>query len=169
MDINTYIEQGGVIVLILIVMFGLGMALILWKLFVIMAVKMKKESIYERYAASLPANCDITVVELVVHDMMHSLERGLDTIKIIATISPLLGLLGTVIGIYVAFVGIAQHGLGDPSYFADGISMAMITTIAGLLVAIPHYIGYNYIVGMMDKLELFFTAELYTRLKSENA
>lgn len=169
MNIERYIEQGGVIVLILLIMFGLGVVLILWKLFTIMLVKIKKENIYEKYASSLPANSDITIVELVVHDLMHSLERGLDTIKIIATIAPLLGLLGTVIGIYSAFVGISEHGLGDPSYFADGISMAMITTIAGLIVAIPHYIGYNYIVGMMDKLELYFTAELYTGIKGQDA
>lgn len=168
-NINSYIEQGGVIVVILIVMFALGLTLILWKLFIIIAVKIKKESIYKKYASLLPQNSDITMVELVVHDLMHSLEKGLDTIKIIATVAPLLGLLGTVVGIYTAFVSIAQHGLGNPSYFADGISMAMITTIAGLIVAIPHYIGYNYIVGLMDKLELFFTAELYMRLKSENA
>lgn len=168
-NINMYIDQGGVIVLILIAMFALGMALILWKLLTITIVKVRRENLYKKYASSLPENSDITIVELVVHDIMHSLERGLDTIKIIATISPLLGLLGTVIGIYSAFVGISEHGLGDPSYFADGISMAMITTIVGLIVAIPHYIGYNYIVGMMDKLELHFTAELYTEIKSHNA
>ena len=169
MNIQNYIDQGGVIVLILIGMFALGITLILWKIFVIIVVKIKKESVCKKYATNLPKNSDISMVELVVHDLMHSLERGLDTIKIIATISPLLGLLGTVIGIYSAFVGISEHGLGDPSYFADGISMAMITTIAGLIVAIPHYIGYNYIIGMMDKLELFFTAELYSQIKSQNA
>lgn len=169
MNINTYIEQGGVIVIILIAMFALGMVLILWKFLTITMIRVKKENIYEKYAALLPENSDIAMVELVVHDVMHSLERGLNTIKTIAVISPLLGLLGTVIGIYVAFVGIAEHGLGDPTYFADGISMAMITTIAGLVVAIPHYIGYNYIVRMMDNLELHFTAELYTQVKSRNA
>ena len=169
MNIQNYIDQGGVIVLILIGMFALGVTLILWKIFVIIVVKIKKESVCKKYGTNLPTNSDIAMVELVVHDLMHSLERGLDTIKIIATISPLLGLLGTVIGIYSAFVGISQHGLGDPSYFADGISMAMITTIAGLIVAIPHYIGYNYIIGMMDKLELFFTAELYSQIKNQDA
>jgi len=54
-------------------------------------------------------------------------------------------------------------------FFADGISMAMITTIAGLIVAIPHYIGYNYLVSMMDKLELAFTQELYLHIKSKDA
>ncbi len=166
MNIQNYIDQGGVIVTVLIVMFGVGMVLMLWKIMVVSFVKYNRKSTCQKHLKLLPPNSDIAMVELSVHDLMHSLERGLETIKIIATISPLLGLLGTVIGIYTAFVGIAAHGLGDPTYFADGISMAMITTIAGLIVAIPHYVGYNYIVGMMDKLELSFTQDLYREVRS---
>ena len=169
MNIQNYIDQGGVIVSVLIVMFGIGMTLMLWKIMVISLVKYRRESTCQKYLKLLPKNSDIAMVELTVHDLMHTLERGLESIKIIATISPLLGLLGTVIGIYSAFVGISAHGLGDPSYFADGISMAMITTIAGLIVAIPHYIGYNYIVSMMDKLELAFTQDLYREVRFGNA
>ena len=169
MNIQIYIDQGGVIVLVLIAMFALGLTLMLWKILVIAFIKLKRKTTYQKCLKELPKNSDIAMVELSVHNLMHSLERGLETIKIIATISPLLGLLGTVIGIYSAFQGISIHGLGDPSYFADGISMAMITTIAGLIVAIPHYIGYNYIVGMMDKLELSFTQDLYRTIKSDDA
>lgn len=169
MNIQNYIDQGGIIVTILIAMFSVGITLMLWKVLVIVLVKYKHKTTSQKQLALLPKNSDIAMVELVVHDLMHSLERGLETIKIIATISPLLGLLGTVVGIYSAFQGISAHGLGDPSYFADGISMAMITTIAGLIVAIPHYVGYNYIVGMMDKLELAFTQDLYRQVRSEDA
>ena len=169
MNIQNYIDQGGVIVSILIIMFGIGATLILWKLMVITFIKYKHESTCEKYQKKLPKNSDFAMVELTVHDLMHSLEKGLETVKIIATVSPLLGLLGTVIGIYSAFQGISAHGLGDPSYFADGISMAMITTIAGLIVAIPHYVGYNYIIGMMDKLELSFTQALYRQTRTDNA
>jgi len=169
MNIQNYIDQGGVIVIILIIMFGVGVTLMLWKVLVITLVTYKRQSICKKYLELLPKNSDIAMVELIVHDLMHSLERGLETVKIIATIAPLLGLLGTVIGIYSAFVGISAHGLGDPSYFADGISMAMITTIAGLIVAIPHYIGYNYIAGMMDKLELSFTQDLYKKIRATDA
>ncbi|MEA2091031.1 MAG: MotA/TolQ/ExbB proton channel family protein [Campylobacterota bacterium] len=169
MNLQNYIDQGGPIVMILIAMFALGSVLMLWKFFVIIYVKFKKKQYCETYINELPQNSDIAMVELMVHDIMHSLERGLDTVKIIATISPLLGLLGTVIGIYGAFQGISQNGLGDPSYFADGISMAMITTIAGLIVAIPHYVGYNYLVSMMDKLELAYTQELYSYVRRDDA
>jgi len=168
MNLQHYINQGGPIVSVLTAMLALGLTIMLWKFLVILSVKFKKNRC-SQCIDLLPQTSDISMVELVVHDKMHALEKGLDTVKIIATISPLLGLLGTVIGIYTAFQGISQHGLGDPSYFADGISMAMITTIAGLIVAIPHYVGYNYLVGMMDKLELSFTQELYLYVKSENA
>lgn len=169
MNIEQYINQGGIIVIVLIAMFGLGLTIMLWKFLVLLYVNFKKNKSCKIYIEELPKNSDIAIVELFVHEIMHSLERGLDTVKIIATISPLLGLLGTVIGIYSAFQGISQNGLGDPSYFAEGISMAMITTIAGLGVAIPHYVGYNYLISMMDKLELVYTQELYTHIKSQNA
>ena len=81
-------------------------------------------------------------------------ERGLSTIKIIASIAPLLGLLGTVVGVLNAFDKISQKGLNDPSIFANGISVALITTVAGLVVAIPHYIGYNYLIAMLDRIEV---------------
>jgi biopolymer transport protein ExbB len=169
MNIQQYIDQGGIIVMVLIAMLGVGLTIMLWKLLVLLYVNLKKKKSCKLYIEDLPKNSDIAIVELYVHDIMHSLERGLDTVKIIATISPLLGLLGTVIGIYSAFQGISQNGLGDPSYFAEGISMAMITTIAGLIVAIPHYVGYNYLVSMMDKLELVYTQELYTYIKRNDA
>ncbi|MEA2100492.1 MAG: MotA/TolQ/ExbB proton channel family protein [Campylobacterota bacterium] len=169
MNIQIYIDQGGIIVTVLIAMFGLGFTLILWKLFVILYVRVRREKIYAQYKNNISKDSDIHTLELMVSEIMGSLESGLNTIKTIATISPLLGLLGTVIGIYTAFVGISQDGLGDPSSFADGISMAMITTIAGLIVSIPHYIGYNYLIAMMNKLELLYLQELYSYTKSKDA
>lgn len=79
---------------------------------------------------------------------------GLNTVKIIAIISPLLGLLGTVIGILMAFTTISEQGLSDPSAFAGGISVALITTVGGLIVAIPHNIGYNYLIQLVDSIEI---------------
>lgn len=82
------------------------------------------------------------------------LEKGLNTVKIIATISPLLGLLGTVIGVLVAFRVMSQTGLNNPASFAQGISMALITTVGGMIVAIPHYIGHSYLMGILDRVEI---------------
>ena len=77
--------------------------------------------------------------------VVHELERFLDPLGTIAAISPLLGLLGTVIGMVKVFAAITTHGVGDPSVLAGGISEALITTAAGLSVAIPALMGYRYL------------------------
>jgi biopolymer transport protein ExbB len=84
--------------------------------------------------------------------VVHQLERYLNTLGTIAAISPLLGLLGTVIGMVQVFAAITTHGVGNPAVLADGISQALITTAAGLSVAIPALIGYRYLRGRVDAL-----------------
>jgi biopolymer transport protein ExbB len=84
--------------------------------------------------------------------VVHELERFLNTLGTIASVSPLMGLLGTVIGIITAFSAITQQGVGDPKVLSGGIGQALITTAAGLLVAIPSLIGYRYLRGHVDQL-----------------
>ena len=84
--------------------------------------------------------------------VVHELERYLNTLGTIAAISPLLGLLGTVIGMVTVFAAIMTHGVGNPGVLAGGISQALITTAAGLSVAIPALIGYRYLRGRIDEL-----------------
>jgi biopolymer transport protein ExbB len=81
---------------------------------------------------------------------VHELERFLNALGTIAAISPLLGLLGTVTGIIKAFNAISAGGVGDPRMLSGGISEALITTAAGLLVAIPALIAYRYLRGKVD-------------------
>ncbi len=84
--------------------------------------------------------------------VVHEMERYLNPLGTIAVISPLLGLLGTVIGMVKVFAAITAHGVGDPGVLAGGISEALITTAAGLTVAIPSLIGYRYLRGRVDAL-----------------
>lgn len=84
--------------------------------------------------------------------VVHELERYLNSLGTIAAISPLLGLLGTVIGMVKVFAAITIYGVGNPSVLAGGISEALITTAAGLTVAIPSLIGYRYLRGKVDNL-----------------
>jgi biopolymer transport protein ExbB len=100
----------------------------------------------------------------IIADKMIQLERGLGIIKSIASIAPLLGLLGTVIGVLISFKEISKSGLDDPSVFASGISMALITTVVGLVVAIPHYLGYNFLIGILNRLEASLNKEVGDRL-----
>lgn len=88
-----------------------------------------------------------------------SLERFLNTLGTIASIAPLLGLLGTVIGMIKVFAVITSLGVGDPKILADGISEALITTAAGLSVAIPAVMFYRYLRGRVDELLLKMEAQ----------
>ena len=88
-------------------------------------------------------------VEDTGRHVVHYLERFLNTLGTIAGISPLLGLLGTVIGMIEVFSAIMISGVGDANVLAGGISQALITTAAGLTVAIPSYFFYRFFRGMV--------------------
>ena len=92
-------------------------------------------------------------------EVVHELERFLNTLGTIAAISPLLGLLGTVIGMISVFAAITQHGVGDPAALAGGISEAMITTAAGLTVAIFSLVFYRYFRRKVDGIVVVMEQE----------
>jgi biopolymer transport protein ExbB len=93
-------------------------------------------------------------IEDTGRQVIHELERFLNTLGTIAAITPLLGLLGTVIGMIEVFTKIMSHGVGNPAVLAGGISEALITTAAGLFVGIPTLIFYRYFRGKVDALVL---------------
>ena len=80
------------------------------------------------------------------------LERGLVILATIANVAPLMGFLGTVAGMILAFGAIEQAGDVDPSLVAGGIKVALLTTAAGLVIAIPVNIAYNFFVTRVDQL-----------------
>jgi len=84
--------------------------------------------------------------------VVHELERYINTLGTIAAISPLLGLLGTVIGMIKVFSAITTQGVGNPAALAGGISVALITTAAGMAVAIPTLMAYRYFRGKIALL-----------------
>jgi len=98
-------------------------------------------------------------IEETGRQVVQELERYLNTLGTIASVSPLLGLLGTVIGMIKVFAAITTQGVGNPGVLASGISMALITTAAGLTVAIPALIFYRYFRGKVDSLVLVMEAE----------
>ena len=108
--------------------------------------------------------------------VVHELERFLNTLGTIASISPLLGLLGTVTGIIRAFNAVMLGGMGDPRMLAGGISEALVTTAGGLAVAIPSFIAYRYLRGKverividMEKIAVTFADSLNVPSRSEEA
>lgn len=91
-------------------------------------------------------------IQEAAQHVVHDLERYLNTLGTIAAISPLLGLLGTVVGMIRVFAEIMSQGTGNASVLAGGISEALITTAAGLTVAIPALAMHRYFTGKIDAI-----------------
>ena len=166
-DLINYIDRGGIIVYILIFLNIIGFTIMFWKLVVIALSSNKRELLINeiiKFSKDNNEEFKKDSIENFINRKIRKLEFGVKTEKIIASIAPLLGLLGTVIGVLESFDSITKSGLGDPSIFSSGISVALITTIAGLIVAIPHYIGYNYIVGILDDIELKIQKEVLKKI-----
>jgi biopolymer transport protein ExbB len=108
-------------------------------------------------------------VEDVGRHVVHELERYLSALGTIAAISPLLGLLGTVVGMIRVFAAITANGVGNPGVLAGGISEALITTAAGLSVAIPALIGYRYLRSRVDSLVVKMEKETIKFLETGTA
>ena len=84
--------------------------------------------------------------------VVHRLERFLNTLGTIALISPLLGLLGTVIGLIRMFLAVMVHGIGDAQQMAGGIGEALVCTASGLVVAVPAYIFHRFFRSKVNGL-----------------
>jgi biopolymer transport protein ExbB len=91
--------------------------------------------------------------------VVHELERYLNSLGTIAAITPLLGLLGTVIGMIKVFATITTQGVGNPGALAGGISEALLTTAAGMSVAIPTLMFYRYFRGRVRMLVVLMERE----------
>lgn len=106
--------------------------------------------------------------------VVHRLERYLNTLGTIALISPLLGLLGTVIGLIRMFLAVMVHGIGNAQQMAGGIGEALVCTAMGLIVAVPAYIFHRYfrsrvtgLVVVMEKEAIALLDELSAQQPSE--
>jgi biopolymer transport protein ExbB len=155
-------HAGGNIGYAVTVMAAIGSFIGLWRLFALfttsMAVRaqMRKPNkiskgnplgrIMMAYESS--KDRDIETIELKLDDAIlkesGKLDYGLSLIKVLAAVSPLMGLLGTVIGMIKTFQAITLFGAGDPQLMADGISFALVTTVLGLLSAIPLLLLHSF-------------------------
>jgi biopolymer transport protein ExbB len=119
---------------------------------------LEKNSPLGRVLAAALANRDrgraimMERVEDTGRHVVHELERFVNSVGTIASIAPLLGLLGTVTGIINAFKAVMLGGMGDPRMLAQGISEALVCTAGGLTVAIPAYIAHRYLRGKVERI-----------------
>jgi len=110
------------------------------------------------------ADNDWTIIRDVLEEAGRQeatrLTRRLGVLETVAAVSPLLGLLGTVIGMIRVFSSISQTGLSNPEVLSSGISEAMVTTAAGLIIGIPALVAYNWLNGRADRI--IFDLEYYS-------
>ncbi len=157
------IEQGGTIGLIILGLGALGLVLALWRGIYLSLVAVKVRSqlrVVSEPRADNPlgrvllavrglASGQEEVLQLKLDEAVLAevprLERGNGLIKLLAATSPLLGLLGTVTGMILTFQAISLFGTGDPKLMAGGISQALVTTVLGLVVAIPLLFAHSVI------------------------
>lgn len=98
-------------------------------------------------------------IQEAANQVIHAMERYIGALGTIAAVSPLLGLLGTVIGMIKVFVAIELEGTGNAGALAGGISEALITTAAGLCVAIPAMVMHRYFLRKIDSLVVVMEQE----------
>ena len=155
------VDQGGVVGYTIIGAAILGVLVGTWKLFSLymtqMAVsgqmrkkKASKGNPLGRVMMAYDANrdADVETVSLKLDDAIlkevPKLEGGLNLVKVLAAVAPLMGLLGTVIGMIQTFQAITLFGTGDPKLMAGGISVALMTTVLGLIAAIPLLLLHSF-------------------------
>lgn len=92
-------------------------------------------------------------VKEVLGEQIPAMQKHMSTIAIMAASAPLLGLLGTVSGMVTTFKVITQYGVGNPVMMAEGISEALLTTQAGLIVGFPLVLMHNYLLNKADAIE----------------
>lgn len=173
-ELGDRVDQGGVVGYIILVLGAIGILLALWRMVVLngeasrINKQMKSESANEnnalgRVMAVFNANSksDTETLELHLGEAISAeiprLTRGIGWIKIISVVAPLLGLLGTVTGMIDVFETMSLFGTGDPKLMAGGISQALVTTVLGLVAAIPcvflHTLTNNRSRGLIMILE----------------
>lgn len=111
-----------------------------------------------------------TALEREVADQIMILEKRIGVLGTAVSVSPFFGLFGTVWGIMMAFTAVAAHGSANIGALAPGVSGALLTTVVGLIVAIPSLIGYNLLTVTIRKVTVYmdnFTEEFIAKVKLE--
>ena len=114
-------------------------------------------SAIKKFLQKAPKGIDVQDYEFILKEITiketSPYESRLNLLASVISISPMLGLLGTVTGMIRAFTNISKYGAGDAAIVADGIAEALLTTAAGLMIAIPVIVVYNYLNRRLEKME----------------
>ena len=114
-------------------------------------------SAIKKFLQKAPKGIDVQDYEFILKEITiketSPYESRLNLLASVISISPMLGLLGTVTGMIRAFTNISKYGTGDAAIVADGIAEALLTTADGLMIAIPVIVVYNYLNRRLEKME----------------
>jgi len=167
--ITEKIDQGGIVGYSILSLGAVGLLIAIWRFMGLstdsrkVSVQLKRDTASTdnplgRVLAAYDANqaADTETVELKLSEAalkeMPGLTKGLLFIKVISVVAPLMGLLGTVTGMIKTFQVITLYGAGDPKMMAGGISQALVTTVLGLVVAIPMVLLHTIVSGQSRKI-----------------
>jgi biopolymer transport protein ExbB len=167
--IGEQVNQGGIVGYSIIALGIIGLLIAIWRWAVLTAAarkvsaqlksdKASPDNPLGRVLAAYEANrnADTETIELKLSEAalkeMPSLTKGLLFIKVVSVVAPLMGLLGTVTGMIKTFQVITLYGAGDPKMMAGGISQALVTTVLGLVVAIPMVLIHTIVSGQSRKI-----------------
>ncbi|OBT16326.1 flagellar motor protein MotA [Vibrio sp. UCD-FRSSP16_10] len=164
------IEQGGIVGKIIISLLGIGLLIGVYRSIVLVAIKSKINKQLKQVDTPKSDNplgriilvhqvdnsptleaLELRLLEAVM-DEQEQLDKGISTVKLLAAIAPMLGLLGTVTGMIDTFQTITQFGNADPRIMAGGISMALITTVLGLVAAMPLLLVHNMLSSLSESI-----------------
>lgn len=161
-DMRERVDQGGAVGYVTLALGLLGLLVVVQRLVVLGVVgrKMKAQAHSDQPDTGNPLGrvisayhenraADVETLELKLDEAIlrevPALERGITLIRVVSVVAPLLGLLGTVTGMIQVFEAITLFGAGDPRLMADGISQALVTTVIGLVVAIPMTLLHSFV------------------------
>lgn len=182
-DMKTRIKQGGIVGLMIIFLALVGVIIALERFFILSDIdrkviaQMKNKQpgenplgrIMKVYLDNPDIDTDTLGLKLdeAILKEMPPLRRGLGVLSLLAAIAPLLGLLGTVTGIIETFQSITLFGTGDPRVMSGGISQALVTTVMGLVAAIPLLLLHSFLstksnrlIHILDEKSAAFVAQL---------
>lgn len=162
-------HQGGLVGYIITALGVFGLLLAIWRVLILAGVSARVNAQLKSSTANTNnplgrvlkvqednPSLDVESLELKLHEAVikerPSIEVGLNLLKIIAAVAPLLGLLGTVTGMIITFQAITIFGAGDPQAMAGGISQALVTTVQGLCVAIPMVLLHTLVNGRAQRV-----------------
>jgi biopolymer transport protein ExbB len=163
------VDQGGIVGYSILALGAVGLLIAIWRFMGLSSASNKVRAQLKRDTASTDnplgrvlaayesnRNADTETIELKLSEAalkeMPGLTKGLLFIKVISVVAPLMGLLGTVTGMIKTFQVITLYGAGDPKMMAGGISQALVTTVLGLVVAIPMVLLHTIVSGQSRKI-----------------